>query len=61
MFLLDKNIFLTKEMHHVKSKLLVNISHAPSTQFISLVTLAWFEIKASRMGFCQYSDKCVDT
>ena len=45
MFLLDKNIFLTKEMHRVKSKLHLNVSHAPSTQtvmFISLVTsMVW--------------------
>lgn len=33
----------------------------PHLQFISLVTLAWFEIWASRMGFCHYSDKCVDS
>jgi len=60
MFLLDKNIFLTKEMHHVKSKLHLNISHAPSTQTVHdlIHDLRYW---AYRMGSCHDRDKCVDT
>jgi len=64
MFLPDKYIFLTKEMHHVESKLHLNISHAPSTQRINAYLIGHIHglrYWAKRMGSCDDSDKCVDT
>jgi len=64
MFLLDKNLFLTKEMYHVKSKLQLNISHAPSTQTVNVYLtghIHGLRYWAKRMGSCHDSDRHVDT
>jgi len=64
MFLLDKTLILTQKMHHVKSKLHLNISHAPSTQTVNVYLtghIHGLRYWAKRMGSHHDSDRCVDT